>query len=161
MDEKGEFHKRVMTEAVRLAAQNVIDGTGGPFGCVVVHDGKIIGTGTNTVTRDSDPTAHAEIVAIRQACAQRESFQLTDCAVYCSCEPCPMCLGAIYWARPDAVYFASTRQDAAAAGFDDEMIYRELELPASERTLRMERLEVDEAEDAFRLWRETEGRTPY
>lgn len=161
MAENEEFQKRVMGEAVRLARQNVADGTGGPFGCVIVHDGEIIGRGTNTVTKDSDPTAHAEIVAIRRACAHLESFQLTGCTVYCSCEPCPMCLGAIYWARPHAVYFASTRQDAADAGFDDEMIYRELAQPASERSIGMTRLEVDEAGEAFRLWRKSVDRTPY
>lgn len=150
-----------MNEAIRLAEQNVVDGTGGPFGCVVVRGEEIVGRGTNTVTRDSDPTAHAEIVAIRRACAHLESFQLTGCAIYCSCEPCPMCLGAMYWARPDAVYFASTRQDAAAAGFDDEMIYRELARPTGDRTLKMEHLDFEEAGEAFRYWRESEERTPY
>lgn len=161
MKEADGFHTRVMKEALRLAEQNVTSGVGGPFACVVVRDGQIVGRGTNTVTRDDDPTAHAEIVAIRAACRHLGSFQLTGCTVYASCEPCPMCLGAIYWARPDAVYFASTREDAAAAGFDDEMIYREIARDADDRRLTMKRLDVEGAGEAFRLWLRNEDRTPY
>lgn len=161
MKETREFHRRVMQEALRLAEENVASGTGGPFGCVVARGDEIVGRGTNTVTRDHDPTAHAEIVAIRAACEHLGTFQLTGCTIYASCEPCPMCLGAVYWARPDAVYFAATREDAAAAGFDDEMIYRELTRDAGERRLKMERLDMDGANEAFRMWRASEDRTPY
>ncbi|HOM91348.1 MAG TPA: nucleoside deaminase, partial [Bacteroidia bacterium] len=115
-------HNHFMEEAVALSKKAITDNEGGPFGCVVVKDGKIIAKGNNKVTSTNDPTAHAEIVAIREACKALNSFQLDDCEIYTSCEPCPMCLGAIYWARPDVVYFANTRQEAAAIGFDDEFI---------------------------------------
>jgi len=111
-----------MRRAIELAQNGADDDQGGPFGCVIVRDGQIVGEGCNQVTSANDPTAHAEIVAIRAACKNLNSFQLTDCTVYTSCEPCPMCLGAIYWARPSAIYFAGTREDAAAAGFDDAIL---------------------------------------
>ncbi|NNF03618.1 MAG: nucleoside deaminase [Rhodothermales bacterium] len=150
-----------MNEALRLAEENVRSGTGGPFGCVVTCGDEIVGRGTNTVTRDDDPTAHAEIAAIRAACERLGTFQLTGCTIYSSCEPCPMCMGAIYWARPDAVYFSATKDDAAAAGFDDELIYRELARDLKKRLLPIERLEVDRAGEAFRLWLASEERTEY
>ena len=123
MDEKDITFMR---RAIELAQNGVDNDQGGPFGCVITKDGQIVGEGCNEVTSTNDPTAHAEIVAIRAACRNLESFQLTGCVVYTSCEPCPMCLGAIYWARPSAIYFAGTREDAAAAGFDDELFYDEL-----------------------------------
>jgi len=120
--------------AIELAKENVKNG-GGPFGAVIVKDGQIIAKGTNRVTSHNDPTAHAEIVAIRQACEKLNDFQLTDCIIYSSCEPCPMCLGAIYWARPKKLVFAADKFDAANAGFDDSMIYDEIQLPYSDRHL--------------------------
>jgi tRNA(Arg) A34 adenosine deaminase TadA len=161
MEEPNRIHRRHMKEAIELAERNVRSGKGGPFGCVIVKDGEVVGRGVNTVTTDNDPTAHAEISAIRAACERLGTFQLTGCRIYASCEPCPMCLGAIYWARPEAVYFASTRTDAAEAGFDDEAIYRELAIPADERRLPMERLRVDGADRAFTLWKGSPDRTPY
>ena len=133
-----------------------------PVGAIIVNEhGEVIAEAANGPIALSDPTAHAEIVAIRQACARLGTYQLTGCTVYASCEPCPMCLGAIYWARPDAVYFAATREDAAAAGFDDEIIYAELMLPATERTIRMRRVESEGAAEPFRLWNENDERIPY
>lgn len=119
-------HRSFMTRAIELAQTAVDQNTGGPFGCVIVKEGEIVGEGNNRVTSDLDPTAHAEIVAIRKACQNLNSFQLDGCVVYTSCEPCPMCLGAIYWARPERIYIACNRQDAAEAGFDDDFIYEEL-----------------------------------
>ncbi|HEY2866329.1 MAG TPA: nucleoside deaminase, partial [Pyrinomonadaceae bacterium] len=126
-------HETFMRRAIELARQGAENNRGGPFGCVVVKDDEIVGEGCNEVTSANDPTAHAEIMAIRSACRKLSSFQLTGCTVYTSCEPCPMCLGAIYWARPAAIYFAGTREDAAAAGFDDEIFYDEIERPNEER----------------------------
>tara|TARA_B100001179_G_scaffold64103_1_gene44593 strand:- start:1490 stop:1900 length:411 start_codon:yes stop_codon:yes gene_type:complete len=118
-----ENQKKFMREAIRLSIENVQSGNGGPFGTVIVKNGNIIASGVNKVTQSSDPTAHAEIVAIRSACETLGTFQLVGCEIYCSCEPCPMCLGAIYWARPDRIYFANTREDAADINFDDNFIY--------------------------------------
>ena len=129
-----------MQEAIDLAKQNLKLKNGGPFGAVVVKDGKIIGRGVNSVTSQNDPTAHAEVNAIREACAIINSFQLDDCEIYSSCEPCPMCLGAIYWARPKKFYYAATREDAAKAGFDDSEIYREIQLPIQSRKIPSEQL---------------------
>ena len=122
------YEEKFMREAIRLAVENVKQGTGGPFGAVVVKEGKIIAACANTVTPDCDPTAHAEVNAIREACRKLDTFQLGGCEIYASCEPCPMCLGAIYWARPSRVYYASTKEDAALAGFDDSLIYRRIQL---------------------------------
>ncbi|HOC41232.1 MAG TPA: nucleoside deaminase, partial [Bacteroidales bacterium] len=130
--------------AIELAKENVKNG-GGPFGAVIVKDGQIIAKGTNRVTSHNDPTAHAEIVAIRQACEKLNDFQLTDCIIYSSCEPCPMCLGAIYWARPKKLVFAADKFDAANAGFDDSMIYDEIQLPYSDRHLETINLRIDES----------------
>lgn len=150
-----------MTEAIRLSVESVTEHNGGPFGCVVVKDGKIIARGFNQVTQHNDPTAHAEIVAIREACKNLNSFQLSDCEIYTSCEPCPMCLGAIYWARPKKVYYANTRKDAAAIGFDDDFIYVELKADLAERRLPFEQLMQEEAQQAFRLWAQKEDKKEY
>jgi len=133
---KKSKNEAFIREAIRLARQNVKSGRGGPFGCVVVHKGSIIAKGQNSVTRTNDPSAHAEIVAIRKACKKLKSFQLKNCIVVSSCEPCPMCLGAIYWARPRALVFASSKKDAAEVGFDDDYIYEELRKKYSDRKLK-------------------------
>jgi guanine deaminase len=141
-----------MARAIELAIENVHTGRGGPFAAVVVRDGKIIAEGTNRVTSTSDPTAHAEVVAIRKACKMLNHFELERCEIYTTCEPCPMCLGAIYWARPARVYFASTAEDASKAGFDDSKIYEEMKKPFASRTIPMKRLMREEARAAFRAW---------
>ncbi|MCY7350075.1 MAG: nucleoside deaminase [Cytophagaceae bacterium] len=141
-----------MQKAIELSFQGQREGTGGPFGAVVVRDGVIVGQGQNLVTSTNDPTAHAEIVAIRDACRTLGTFQLAGCELYTSCEPCPMCLGAIYWARPDRVYFANTRHDAANIGFDDAFIYDEIPLPIQERKIEMIHLPMPEAQAAFQEW---------
>lgn len=141
-----------MQEAIRLSVDNVESGNGGPFGAVVVKDGKIIARGVNQVTSHNDPTAHAEVVAIREACKLLNSFQLTGCEIYTSCEPCPMCLGAIYWARPDKLYYANTKADAAAIAFDDQFIYEEIARPIGERRLFTRQLMREEALEAFTKW---------
>ncbi|RYY99713.1 MAG: nucleoside deaminase [Chitinophagaceae bacterium] len=150
-----------MREAIRLSVDNVTSGSGGPFGAVVVKDGAIIARGSNQVTASNDPTAHAEVVAIRAACAVLGSFQLEGCEIYTSCEPCPMCLGAIYWARPDKLYYANTQADAAAISFDDQFIYEELARPADQRRLFTRQLMRDEALEAFRLWTGSTQKTEY
>lgn len=149
-----------LLQAIRMAEDNVRNG-GGPFGAIVVKDGKIVGEGVNRVTRNNDPTAHAEVVAIRDACKNLGTFQLTDCDIYTSCEPCPMCLGAIYWSRPAKVYFAASKEDAAEAGFDDAFIYKELELPYSNRSLGMEQGCEDERTEPFKLWEDSQSKTDY
>jgi tRNA(Arg) A34 adenosine deaminase TadA len=154
-------HEHFMRRAIELAQRGVESNDGGPFGCVVVRDGEIIGEGWNQVTSSNDPTAHAEIVAIRDACSRLDAFQLEGCTIYTSCEPCPMCLGAIYWARPEAIYIAADRQDAAEAGFDDSLIYDELEKPNESRRLRMQPLLRDEALVVFRNWVEKPDKTEY
>src|SRR5690606_24231547 len=151
------MHDAQMKEAVRLAADNVKSNRGGPFGAIVVKDGQIIGAGFNEVTASNDPTAHAEIQAIREACKRLNSFQLTGCEIYTSCEPCPMCIGAIYWARPDAVYYSCTQEDAAAIGFDDRFIYEEIALPMEQRSIRMKQLLTDDCMAPFQLWRSSSG----
>ena len=149
-----------MSRAIALSLENVRSG-GGPFAAVVVKDGKIIAEGTNRVTSANDPTAHAEIVAIRGACRAVGSFQLTGCEIYTSCEPCPMCLGAIYWARPAKVYFANTAEDAAAIGFDDSLIASELLLPGNQRRIPFLPLMREEAQGAFREWERKKDKIPY
>ncbi len=156
-----EMQQAFMREAIRIAMENAVSGRGGPFGCVVVKDGRIIATGANEVTGTNDPTAHAEVVAIRRACQALGSFQLEGCEVYCSCEPCPMCLGALYWARPTAVYFAATKEDAATIGFDDHFIYAELERPITARERPMQQLMRAEALAAFEHWRTNPDKVPY
>ena len=156
-----ENQKKFMREAIRLSIENVQSGNGGPFGTVIVKNGKIIAFGVNKVTQSSDPTAHAEIVAIRNACETLGTFQLVGCEIYCSCEPCPMCLGAIYWARPDRIYFANTKEDAADINFDDNFIYNELDVSISQRKLPTTQLLRDEAQMAFTQWRESTAKTEY
>ena len=153
--------KKFMREAIRLSMENVKSGNGGPFGAVIVKNGKIIATAVNEVTKSNDPTAHAEIVAIRNACATLNSFQLDGCDIYCSCEPCPMCLGAIYWARPNAIYFGNSKEDAAEINFDDNSIYQEIELPINERKLPTIQLLRDEAQSAFILWQKNDNKIDY
>jgi tRNA(Arg) A34 adenosine deaminase TadA len=149
-----------MREAIALAIQNVAEG-GGPFGCVIVKDGKVIARGVNRVTQTNDPTAHAEVVAIRNACHTLRSFQLTGCELYTSCEPCPMCMAAVYWARPDMVYFGATKDDAAHAGFDDSMIYEEFALPYEKRRIPVAQLGRDEALKALEAWAKTPDKVHY
>lgn len=149
MDQDEHF----IREAIRAAADGMNSGQGGPFGCVIVRDGVIIGRGNNRVTSTNDPTAHAEVVAIRDACRQLGTFQLDGCVLYTSCEPCPMCLGAIYWARPTRVVYAATRHDAAYAGFSDEFIYTEFEKSLDVRTIPTEQLLREEAMAVFEEWR--------
>ena len=141
-----------LQQAIDMAVENVHRG-GGPFAALVVKDGIVIATGANQVTRINDPTAHAEIVAIREACRVLGDFQLAGCDLYTSCEPCPMCLGAIYWARPSRVVFAATQDDAAAAGFDDSFIYRQIATPHGERSIPMVRVATEEAGRPFAEWR--------
>ena len=150
-----------MREAIRLSIENVESGQGGPFGAVVVKDGAIIARGANEVTSSNDPTAHAEVVAIRNACTVLGSFQLADCEIYCSCEPCPMCLGAIYWARPKAIYYANTKADAAAIDFDDAFIYSEIERPIGERKLFTQQMMREEALVAFEKWKTSAKKVEY
>lgn len=157
MKEKEGF----MREAIRLSIENMRAGNGGPFGAVIVKDGKIIARGFNQVTSSNDPTAHAEVVAIREACKVLNSFQLEDCEIYTSCEPCPMCLGAIYWARPSKMYYANTKKDAANIGFDDQFIYEELDLPLDKRQLSAEQLLQGEAIVAFKEWEEKTNKIEY
>lgn len=150
-----------MKEAIRLSVNNVEQGNGGPFGAVVVKDGKIIGRGVNQVTASNDPTAHAEVVAIREACASLNSFQLDDCDIYTSCEPCPMCLGAIYWARPARLFYANSKEDASAINFDDQFIYEEIARPIAERKLFTRQILREEALVAFKKWRESATKIEY
>ncbi len=150
-----------MLEAINLSIENVKSGNGGPFGAVVVKDGVIIARGANSVTSTNDPTAHAEVVAIRNACAALGSFQLDGCEIYTSCEPCPMCLGAIYWARPDKMYYANTKADAAEIAFDDQFIYDEIETPVENRKLVTEQMMREEALEAFRLWETSNKKIEY
>jgi guanine deaminase len=150
-----------MRAAIRLSLQKMRAGDGGPFGAVVVRAGRIVGRGWNQVTSAKDPTAHAEIGAIRDACRRLKTFQLTDCELYTSCEPCPMCLSAIYWARIPTVYYGNTRKDAARIAFDDDFIYREVALPIGKRSLLMKPLLRREALAAFREWRQKIDKIAY
>ncbi|MCQ2131842.1 MAG: nucleoside deaminase [Bacteroidaceae bacterium] len=149
-----------MKKAVDLAVENVNNG-GGPFGAVIVRDGKIIATGVNRVTPNNDPTAHAEVSAIRAACEKLGTFQLDGCEIYSSCEPCPMCLGAIYWAHIERLYYGCNQRDADEIGFSDEFIYKELALPSSERQLKTEELLPDDARRAFEAWKNKEDKVEY
>src|SRR5580765_1293309 len=150
-----------MRKAIELSVENVRSGRGGPFAALVVKDGQIIATGTNLVTSTFDPTAHAEVVAIREASRALSQFQLTGCEIYTSCEPCPMCMGAIYWARPSKVYFGNTHVDAAKIGFDDSFIYQQLKVKAQERAIPMVQLMREEALSAFEEWERKADRIPY
>jgi len=150
-----------MRQAIALALENVQSGGGGPFAALVVKDGRVVAEGTNRVTSTNDPTAHAEVVAIREACRKLGTFQLTGCDLYTTCEPCPMCLGAIYWARPAQIFYASVAADAAAAGFDDALIYDELKRPLNSRHLPMQQLLRDESLEIFEAWKKQEKKTTY
>ena len=150
----------LMREAIRLSIENVANG-GGPFGAVIARDGEIIATGVNRVTANNDPTAHAEVSAIRSASQRLGTFNLSDCEIFTSCEPCPMCLGAIYWARLKKVYYANTKADAKAIGFDDSFIYDELALPQDKRKLPAEAMLRNEAIKAFEAWQGKEDKTEY
>jgi len=153
--------ERLLREAIDLARDHMREGSGGPFGAVISRDGVAIARGWNAVTSELDPTAHAEVVAIRRACATLGSFKLDGCTLYASCEPCPMCLAATYWARIDRVVFGAGRADAAAIGFDDSRIYDEISLPRNARTLRMRQLLRDEARRAMEGWITKRDRIPY
>ncbi|NEM97465.1 nucleoside deaminase [Pontibacter burrus] len=157
MNQKEDF----MREAIRLSVEKMEEGCGGPFGCVIVCNGEIVARGYNNVLGSSDPTAHAEVEAIRKACIALGTHQLTDCELYTSCEPCPMCLGAIYWARPKKVYYANSREDAERIGFDDRFIYQELDKPKNERAIPMEQLLTEEAKEAFDRWVNKVDKTGY
>ena len=152
--------KLFMQKAIELAIENVHNG-GGPFGAVIVRDNEIIATGVNRVTAQHDPTAHAEVCAIRNACEKLNTFDLSGCEIYTSCEPCPMCLGAIYWAHLDKIYYGCNKHDAAKAGFDDSFIYKELELPKDKRSKTMQELLPEEAAQTFQAWQEQADKTPY
>jgi guanine deaminase len=151
----------LMRRALALAVANVEAGKGGPFAALVVKDGRIVSEGTSLVTSTNDPTAHAEIVAIRKACAELGAFQLEGCDIFTTCEPCPMCLGAIYWARPRRVFYAATQRDAAEAGFDDAFIYEEVARPLGDRQIPMCQLDDDARTMPFEAWRNFEGRIEY
>nr|WP_205167977.1 nucleoside deaminase [Bacillus pakistanensis] len=150
-----------MEKAIKVAFDNVMSNQGGPFGAIVVKDGKIIGTGRNVVTTANDPTAHAEVQAIRAACQYLNDFQLIDCEIYTSCEPCPMCIGAIYWARPKAVYYACTKEDAAKIGFDDQFIYEQLSLPINQRNITMKQISPNQYDLPFKTWEKSKDKKHY
>jgi len=158
MTERDEYF---MKRAIRMAEKGMDSNAGGPFGCVIVKDDKIVAEGFNRVTSTNDPTAHAEVVAIRKACRKLKTFQLTDCIVYTSCEPCPMCFGAIYWARPKMVYYACTKKDAAKINFDDQFIYDELEKKMEDRDITFMRLLRKDAIPVFEKWADKMDKTKY
>jgi guanine deaminase len=153
--------QQFLDRAIELSREGMRSGKGGPFGCVIVKDGKIIGEGSNQVATTNDPTAHAEVVAIRNACRTLNSFQLTGCDVYASCEPCPMCLGAIYWARPKRVIYANTKQDAAAINFDDQFIYDEIEKANSQKAIVFKHHPDTKAIEVFKEWQEMGNKVHY
>lgn len=159
-NEETMTQKELMKKAIELSVENVENG-GGPFGAVIAREGKIIATGVNRVTANHDPTAHAEVSAIRAACQALGTFDLSGCEIYTSCEPCPMCLGAIYWAHLDKMYYGNDKHDAARIGFDDSFIYDELALPYTERRLVATPLLGEEAEEAFRMWEEKTDKIAY
>ncbi len=150
-----------MQQAIALAVENVRAGRGGPFGAVIVRGDDVIATGANRVTASNDPTAHAEVTAIRNACAALRSFELRGCAIYTSCEPCPMCLAAIYWSRLDAIFYGSSALDAAAAGFDDRLLYDEIRKPIADRLIPSKALLGKEAQAGFDAWMASSNRIPY
>ena len=156
-----EKEMKFLERAIELSSEGMNNGKGGPFGCVIVRDGKIVGEGSNMVTSTNDPTAHAEVVAIRNACRELKDFQLTGCDLYTSCEPCPMCLGAIYWARPRKVIYANTKEEAAAIEFDDAFIYNEINSSMKERAIPFEHIPHPDAKKVFEQWKEMEGKTKY
>ena len=153
--------EKFMLEAITLSQNGIRNNDGGPFGCIVVKDDKIVGKGNNKVTSTNDPTAHAEVVAIRDACKNLGAFQLDDCEIYTSCEPCPMCLGAIYWARPKVIYYANNRQDAADIGFDDSMIYEEMKAEVDKRKIPIKCIGRLGAIKVFEEWKNKADKTSY
>lgn len=155
------MHETFLQQALQLAADNVDSGEGGPFGAVIVKDTRVIAASANKVTSTIDPTAHAEIVAIRAACKQLNDFQLTGCVLYASCEPCPMCLGAVYWARLDKVYYACNRDDAAAANFDDSFIYDQINMLPQHRRIPMHHINLLNAREPFDIWNQKADKIPY
>jgi guanine deaminase len=161
MTEAIHMDNSFMARAIQLAVDNVRSGRGGPFGCVIVREGNVISEGANQVTATNDPTAHAEVLAIRLACQKLCCFELKGCELYTSCEPCPMCLSAIYWARIEKVYFGGLAEDAAQVGFDDSAIYREIAQPRARRKVPMIQMMREEALAAFRAWEENPGKIPY
>lgn len=150
-----------MQEAINVGLEGMRNNLGGPFGCVIVKDNEIIGRGCNSVISTNDPTAHAEVVAIRDACKRLNSFQLQDCEVYTTCEPCPMCMGALYWARPKKIYYANSKAEAAAIGFDDSFIYDEIALPVDQRKILIQSLHHEQAIKMFGEWRMMNNKTLY
>lgn len=158
---KMKEHEKFMRMAIELSEQNVKGAAGGPFGAVIVKNGELIAASANKVIQQNDPTAHAEVSAIRLACQALGTYNLEGCVIYTSCEPCPMCLGAIYWAHIDTIYYGNTKVDAAEIGFDDHFIYQELELPMNQRKLQIIQLLRDEAISAFKLWTDSESKTDY
>lgn len=154
-------HEQWMEKAITEATENVAQGEGGPFGAIIVKDGQVIGKGRNSVTSLNDPTAHAEVQAIREACRHLNDFELKGCVIYTSCEPCPMCLGAIYWSRPDAVYYAGTKEDAAAIGFDDQFIYEQITKPKKDRSIPMIQIQTQDHLRPFHTWRASSGKIEY
>jgi guanine deaminase len=155
------MREQFMRRAIALSIENIQAARGGPFGCVIVRDDRILAEGTNCVTSANDPTAHAEVIAIRNACRKLGSWQLTGCEIYSSCEPCPMCLGAVYWARPSRLYFAGSGADAAAVGFDDLFIYEQLKITPAERSIQMVQILREEALEAFSLWQRMGSKIGY
>ncbi|MDB5243127.1 MAG: tRNA-specific adenosine deaminase [Spirosoma sp.] len=158
MNQQDEYFLR---KAIALAREGMITGQGGPFGALIIKDGEIVGQGCNQVTSTNDPTAHAEVVAIRDACRNLDTFQLEGCTLYASCEPCPMCLGAVYWARPNRIVYGAFHSDAAQAGFDDQFIYNELDKPREHRHIPMTQLLRNEADAVFHEWVALEHRKSY
>ncbi len=154
-------HVQYILKAIEMAAKNAGSGVGGPFGAIIVKDGEVIGKGVNRVTSTNDPTAHAEVVAIRDACHNMNHFKLEGAVIYASCEPCPMCLSAIYWARISAIYFAAENTDASKAGFDDSFIYKEIPLPLEKRSIPIKKIETDAASKPFDAWIQMEQRIDY
>ncbi len=155
------IEKSLLERAIALSKKGMESGQGGPFGCIVVKNNEIVGEGNNQVTSANDPTAHAEIVAIRNACKKLDTYQLDGCDIYTSCEPCPMCLGAIYWARPKRVIYANTREEAAAIEFDDDFIYKEINAPMTDRMIPFIHCPHPDAKEIFTAWKNWEGKKPY
>lgn len=155
------YEDKFMIEAIQLSKEGMDNNEGGPFGCIIVKEGKIVGRGNNKVTSANDPTAHAEIVAIRDACKNIGTYQLEGCEIYTSCEPCPMCLGAIYWARPSVIYYANTREDAAQIGFDDSMIYDEMKAEIGDRKIPIINKGREKAIEIFKNWSHKHDKTTY
>ncbi|HNW90672.1 MAG TPA: nucleoside deaminase [Bacteroidales bacterium] len=158
---QNETHKKFIGLVIEMAGENALSLSGGPFAAIVVRNGEIVGKGTNKVTSTNDPTAHAEVVAIRDACKNLGTFQISDCVLYTSCEPCPMCLGAIYWARPAQVFFAATQKEASAAGFDDSFIYQQIPLPYEQRSIPFINVKHQDFNKPFDLWVVNDKKTEY